>query len=98
MSAFEKLKQYAIEWKINGYTIVERWNPDNSLAKLYGSSHPDADKKLYAILNHFKSVYSKKRNCFVYEPSPSCREDDFILDTRFILEEAFYLVHNIKTK
>ena len=67
--------------------IIERWNPNDPLAQHWYSPHPNKDQKLYAISNGV-GVYSKSKDEFIYEPSPSNRTDEFIIDTRFTLEEA----------
>jgi hypothetical protein len=92
---YRKYMLYASEWQLNGKTIQERWNPMDDMARLIGSPHPEAHQRLYCIKNHLGFVYSKKEKKFIYEPNPSNRSDDFIINTRFTIKEAFELIHNL---
>lgn len=47
----------------------------------------DTTKNLWAIV-YRDLVWDNKENTFIYEPSPSNRSEDFLKNTRFILEEA----------
>lgn len=92
-----KLAQHATAWKFHkGIHIEERWNPKDALAKIYPNPHPNKDQPLFAILNFMNMVWSKKEVEFIIEPIPSSRTDEFILNTRFTLEEAYEIIQSWK--
>jgi len=89
----ESLAYCAIKWKCFGYIIEERWNPFDKLAT--GENCFGNYKPLYGIFNDYQSCYSKTEKDFIWEMQPSDRTDDFLRDTRFLIEEAYEIVHKL---
>ncbi len=88
------LSRCANRWIYKGLTIEERWTNLMGQINCFGTS-----QNLYGIFIQSRGMcYSRKEDGFIWEPQPSSRDDEFLKDTRFTLEDAVKQIDNMGTK